>query len=226
MNTIPRVHPLLRPRWLFGHALVVVTITAFVFLGMWQLRRHDEKVTLRDAVVTATESSAVPIEQVPDGAFARVSISGVFDGQTQMRAVRSRDGESGYEVLTTLILDGGSALLVDRGWVGIDAAVPAPPSRIDGEGILWPPQSGSIPDEFPEFVSRIDPAVVAAFSAYEVRSEYLILTVQDSPFDLKPPEVGEVSLGPHLGYAAQWFLFAGVVLVGYPILLKRSARKP
>ena len=223
---MPRVHTLLRPRWLIGHALVVVTVIAFVFLGMWQLRRHDEKVTLRHAVVAAIETSAVPIEQVPNGAFARVSISGFFDSKTQMRAVRSRDGESGYEVLTTLILDGGSALLVDRGWIGIDAAVPDPPSRIDGEGILWPPQSGSIPDEFPEFVSRVDPAVVAAFSGYEVRHEYLILTVQDSPFGIKPPEIGEISLGPHRGYAAQWFLFVGVVLVGYPILLKRSAREP
>lgn len=214
---------LLRPSWLLGHLLVVVTVVLFVFLGMWQLRRHDEKVALRDAVVAAIETSAVPIEQIPDGAFARVSISGVFDASTQMRAVRSRDGESGYEVLTALILDGGGALLVDRGWVGIDAADPVPPTRIDGEGILWPPQGGSIPEEFPEFVSRIDPAVVAAFFEYEVRSEYLILTVQDSPFDLKAPEVGEVSLGPHRGYAAQWFLFAGVVLVGYPILLKRRS---
>ena len=214
---------LLRSSWLLGHLLVVVTIVSFVFLGMWQLRRHDEKVALRAAVVAAIETSAVPIEQVPDGAFARVSIAGVFDATTQMRAVRSRDGESGYEVLTALNLDGGGALLVDRGWVGIDAAVPVPPTRIDGEGILWPSHGGSIPEEFPEFVSRINPAVVTAFFGYEVRSEYLILTVQDSPFDLKAPEVGEVPLGPHRGYAGQWFLFAGVVLVGYPILLKRRS---
>ena len=213
--------PLLRSRRLAGHLLAIITILSFVLLGMWQLRRYDEKVNLRDAVTTAVEASAVPIEQVPDGAFARVSVSGAFDWAMETRAVRSRAGESGYEVLTPLILDGGSALLVDRGWVGIDVAVPPPPARVDGEGILWPAERGPTPEEFPEFVSRVDPEVVAAFSGYDVRSEYLILTAQDPPFEIEPPEVGEVSLGPHLGYAGQWFLFAGVVLVGYPVLLRR-----
>ncbi len=215
--------PLLRPRWLAGHLLAMVAIVSFVLLGMWQLRRHDEKVTLRDAVEAAIEAPAIPVEQVPGGAFARVAVSGAFDETMETRALRSRAGESGYEVLTPLILDGGNVLLVDRGWVTIDAAVPPPPARIEGEGILWPAESGSIPEEFPEFVSRVDPAVVAAFSGYIVRSEYLILTAQDPPFDLEPPEVGKVSLGPHLGYAGQWFLFVVVVLVGYPLLLRRRA---
>ncbi len=66
---------------------------------------------------------------------------------------------------------------------------------------------------------------MAAFAPYDVRSEYLILTFQEPDFDprILAPQVGEVSLGPHLGYAGQWFLFAAVVLVGYPVLLRRRA---
>ncbi len=114
---------------------------------------------------------------------------------------------------------------MDRGWIPLDAAVPIPPETIGGEGILWPPETGSIPDAFPEFTSRIDPALVAAFAPYDVRDEYLILTFQEPDFDprIRPPEVGEVQLGPHLGYAGQWFLFAAVVLIGYPVLLRRRA---
>ena len=33
-----------------------------------------------------------------------------------------------------------------------------------------------------------------------------------------PPELYE---GPHLGYAAQWFIFSTIALVGYPIVLRR-----
>jgi len=33
-----------------------------------------------------------------------------------------------------------------------------------------------------------------------------------------PPELSE---GPHLGYAAQWFIFSTIALVGYPIVLRR-----
>ena len=34
----------------------------------------------------------------------------------------------------------------------------------------------------------------------------------------------EPDLGPHLGYAGQWFLFALVFGVGYPLMLRRQAR--
>jgi cytochrome oxidase assembly protein ShyY1 len=31
--------------------------------------------------------------------------------------------------------------------------------------------------------------------------------------------------GPHLSYAVQWFLFAGVGLIGWPVLLQRTGRE-
>ena len=34
----------------------------------------------------------------------------------------------------------------------------------------------------------------------------------------------EPDLGPHLGYAGQWFLFALVFALGYPFMLRRQAR--
>jgi len=218
-------HPLLRPRWIIGHVLAFVAIVVFVFAGMWQLRRYDEKVALRDNVQLALEREPVAISEAPEGAFVRVIVGGTLDTEFELRVLRSNGGESGYELLTPLLLDDGTAVMVDRGWIPIDDPVPIPPRTIGGEGVLWPPESGSVPDEFPEFSSRIDPGIVAAFAPYEVRDEYLILTVQEPDFDprLRQLEVGEVSLGPHLGYAGQWFLFAAVVAVGYPILLRRVA---
>ena len=73
---------------------------------------------------------------------------------------------------------------------------------------------------------RIDPEIQAAFADYEFLGEYMLLTgfdheAQDLPILPEPPEV---SLGPHLGYAVQWFLFAAVVLTGYPLLLRRTIR--
>lgn len=218
----PRAKGLLAPRWVVGHALALIGIIVFVLAGLWQLRRHDEKVALRDEVQAAMAQDPVAISEVPDGAFARVIVGGTLDTEFEMRVLRSRDGESGYSIVTPLILDDGSAVLVDRGWIPPDAPVPVPPRTIGGEGVLWPPESGGVPDEFPEFSSRIDPAIVEAFAPYELRDEYLILTFQEPDFDstIRPPEVGEVSLGPHLGYAGQWFLFTLVVLVGYPLLLR------
>jgi cytochrome oxidase assembly protein ShyY1 len=30
--------------------------------------------------------------------------------------------------------------------------------------------------------------------------------------------------GPHFGYAVQWFIFSTIALVGYPLIIRRSAR--
>ena len=38
------------------------------------------------------------------------------------------------------------------------------------------------------------------------------------------PEI-ELTEGPHLGYAVQWFIFTTVAVVGYPIILRRRAAK-
>jgi surfeit locus 1 family protein len=46
----------------------------------------------------------------------------------------------------------------------------------------------------------------------------------DAPDTLSPVPIPDLGEGPHLGYAVQWFLFAGVVVVAYPLLLRRQAR--
>ena len=43
------------------------------------------------------------------------------------------------------------------------------------------------------------------------------------PLPLPPPELG---LGPHLSYAVQWFIFATIGLVGWPLLIRRARRQP
>lgn len=215
--------PLLKPKWLAGHLLALIAIITFVLLGFWQLRRHDEKVELREAVAEAIDGPVVPLADAGPGAFHRVAVSGRYDAGFEQLVPRSRDGASGYEVVTPMLVTDRMAILVDRGWIGIDEPVPPPPDVITGEGVLWPAESGAVADSFNEFAPRIDPASLESFTDYSLRPEYLVLTEQDPDFDIAAPPVREVSLGPHLGYAGQWFLFAAVVAIGYPILLRRRA---
>lgn len=216
---------LFRPRWIVGHLLAIVTIVAFVDLGFWQLRRHDEKVALRDAVTAAQAMEPIPIETAPAGSYRRVTASGTFDGSRQTKVLRSQGGVSGYHVLTPFILESGRAVLVDRGWISLDAEIPEPfglPTDI--AGTLWPAEEGSgVPESLTPAVRRIDPEIQRRFTDYEFIDEYLLLTGHDYPATDFPilPEEPEISLGPHMGYAVQWFLFAAVVLVGYPLLLRR-----
>jgi cytochrome oxidase assembly protein ShyY1 len=98
---------------------------------------------------------------------------------------------------------------------------------VTATGVLWPAESGSsAPDSLPQVVRRIDPGIPQAFAPYRLRSDYLVLAQPPVPEPYPvPTEAPEVGLGPHLGYAGQWFLFAGVVAVGYPVLLRRTLRR-
>jgi surfeit locus 1 family protein len=43
------------------------------------------------------------------------------------------------------------------------------------------------------------------------------------------PEIRDPTLvddGPHLGYAIQWFIFAGIIIIGYTALMRQELRKP
>lgn len=222
------MHPLVRPRWIVGHLLALVAVAGFVRLGIWQLDRHEERSGLREAVSAGRELPPVELDAAAEGSYRRVVALGEFDANLQTLVLRSHDGVSGYHVLTPLVVESGPAVLVDRGWIPLDMEAPAPPiGMVKAAGILWPPEGGSsIPDPLPEVVRRIDPEIQAAFAGYPMRSDYLILAPppDPEPFPIAVDSPG-IGLGPHLGYAGQWFLFALVVLVGYPLLLRKTVTR-
>lgn len=213
---------------MFGHVLAAGAIVGFVALGLWQLDRHAEKLELRDTVAAGQALPPIALEEAAEGSFRRVVAVGRYDGELQTLVLRSRSGVSGYHVLTPLLTIGDGAILVDRGWIPLDTQAPAPPEgMVEVNGFLWPAEEGSsLPDSLPEVVRRIDPEIVEGFATYALRSDYLVLdgvaVPGQFPIPVRPSAIG---LGPHLGYAGQWFLFAVIVAIGYPLLLRRSARR-
>lgn len=223
------VRTLLRPRWIAGHLLVLVTVVTFVNLGLWQLRRHAEVRDLRDAVAEAQALEIVSVQGAEP--YRRVFLAGEYDAAAQVRILRSEGGQSGHRLLTPMVLFDGTAILVDRGWVPLnDVAVSADDQRsarpplgvVRTEGYLWPAERGSwLPStlDTDQVVRRIDPAVVQPFVPYPMRDGYVI---ESLGWVVPPPTIPS---RPHLSYAVQWFLFTLVVLVGYPLLLRRAARR-
>jgi cytochrome oxidase assembly protein ShyY1 len=92
-----------------------------------------------------------------------------------------------------------------------DETTPPPEGEVTVEGVLR--RSGS---------ARTSVDVEGFDTSLDLFPLYLQQTAPEPPGDypvlLDPPPRDE---GPHLSYAIQWFLFAGVVLVGYPILLRK-----
>jgi surfeit locus 1 family protein len=232
-----------RPKWIAGHLLAILGIVVFVNMAFWQLRRLDERRTF-NALVDSRANP--PAEELPPAAAARadpeeldwllVEVTGTYIPEDEViLQARSLDGISGHNVLTPLLVD-GQAVIVDRGWVPIDAKDPpvagAEPAggtvtvtgvlrKTEVRGTFGPtdPATGTLTR-----ISRVDVARLQQQTDVTLYPMWIQLTGQDPEVTAPIPQpLPTLSEGPHLGYAVQWFLFTAVVIVGYPILLWRTA---
>lgn len=233
---------LLRPRWIMGHLLVIVTVVAFVNLGLWQLRRLEDR-QARNAMITERLAAPErPLDTVlaesgadPDLAqFRRVEITGTFADTQLLTAPRSFDGQPGHQVLGVLERDSGPAVLVDRGRIAFDRsarppAAPAVPVRITG--VLRAAEPGAPASS--EQVAHIAPDTVADRLGLTLAPVYVQAFEQQTVEGRPQPAVAALPATPlpaldegsHRSYAGQWFIFAAIVLIGYPLLVWRTARR-
>ena len=129
-------------RWVGFTLLSVFFVLLFIRLSVWQVSRLHERQRANDVVRAHLAAPALPYAGMAtlaatDHAFATdqqwrsVRVSGHWDPTHQI-LVRNRasdSGDTGYEVLTPLLPDGGgAALLVDRGWIPSGSTPAAPDS--------------------------------------------------------------------------------------------------
>jgi surfeit locus 1 family protein len=210
-------------------ALLLVLAAGFVRLGIWQLSRlHQRQAANR---ITLAARSAAPV-LLPGPAFGqperlaehRVIARGRYDHEHDI-VLRGEalQGVPGVHLVTPLRMAGtDTALLVDRGFVPTPDAVSVQPERlrepgeIVAEGIAVPVGSGEgrpIVHAGRTTWARLDLPALRQRLPYPVLPVYLRQTpgpgVPSFPRRLDPPPIDE---GPHLSYAVQWFLFAGLAV--------------
>ncbi|MGI8875759.1 MAG: SURF1 family cytochrome oxidase biogenesis protein [Egibacteraceae bacterium] len=246
----PRALAFLRsPRWVIGHVVALVAVIAFANLGVWQLRRLDERRAYNALLTERLSAQPVPLEELDATlaqgeqavAYRRVTVSGAYDaGHEVLLSTRSRDGVPGHHVLTPLVAASGGTVVVDRGWIPLDwggqppvAQAPPPEGEVTVEGVLFPPRqarrSGTLDgDPEPlEFMSDVDLGRYAAVTDGAMYPLYVLAQEQRPGQPGGFPAFGDLPVldeGNHASYAGQWFIFATVVAVGYPILLWRTWR--
>lgn len=234
-----------RPRWIAFTLLTALLCVAFVELGQWQLRRHDERAAFNDSVREGQQARPVWVGQVLTAGhqpsvrqeWQSVRVSGRYDGEWTL-LVRNRplEGRVGFWVVTPLVTGTGTAVLVNRGWVPAGAtarSVPDVPPVPDGTVTVTGRLRLSETDDDPAFrapegqVLAVDVERIADRLPYSLYGGYVELVGQRPPprggLERLPPPV--LSAGPHLSYAVQWFLFVGVALVGWWVLLRNQARE-
>ncbi len=178
--------------------------------------------------------------------YTRVVVSGTYDTTSEVLVRnRSQNGAPGAWVLTPLVQDDGTAVPVLRGWIPFtDPEVPAPPfagvepppGPVTVTGTVFPTQEkGSFgaadpPEGTLTALNRVDVARLGDQLAYPLEPVAVVLQTQDPPqpggFDAVPQPVALDLPSPsqNFSYMMQWWFFALIALIGYPLVLRRVAR--
>ena len=242
----------------FGVAAVCVG------LGLWQLRRLEEKqalnTRLRQALTAAPVALSAADALVARGAPAdslrllRFEARGHYDETHQFLLMgRAHEGDPGVEVVTPLVPDdGGPAVLVNRGWVpAIDAVtarpeeypVPGPQvvvglaERLAHGGRATPFHRIEIDTLDVWSAARLDADSITTRLPYPVRP-YALRALPDASDSAAatggataPARTIRSPARPydetmHRSYAAQWFSFAAIFVIGSLVLVFKPRKAP
>jgi len=228
---------LLSRRWLYFFLAVIVLGIGTWWLGEWQFGRLDDRRERNTVIEANAHDDPVPVADVlaperpvaDDEEYTVVEATGTYAvDETLIVRYRTRDSAPGVQVVVPLVLDDGTALVVDRGWLPFDGptseareAAPEPPAgevtitgwvRVDGEGDSTEVSDGGM--------RAISSTAVGDALDREVYGGFVELLSEDpAPAEsLEPPEEPDTGEGPHFFYGLQWWFFGVLALGGFGYL--------
>jgi cytochrome oxidase assembly protein ShyY1 len=227
---------LFRPKWIGFHLLCILGVILMVYLSLWQFHRLDDRKAFNREVTERSSLSVVDVGtlDISDPAAVQwrpAGARGTYLPDEQVLIVnRSQGGVAGMNVLTPLLLDDGRAIIVNRGFIALNATPPAAPSgEVKVVGLLRSTegrttgQAREASGELTEFF-RLDIARLQEQIEPELLNVALVAEVSE-PADsttLLPVSSPELSEGSHLSYAIQWLIFATAVIVGWILAVRKS----
>jgi len=222
MSRSPRVALLL----MLAFAAFALTLS----LGNWQARRAAQKLVIEAQWDAAEQAPARELTAAnmpaPDRLPMRVRLRGEFAyAMSVWLDNRQLDGRPGFWVVTPLLLEGGSVVLVNRGWAARDSAdrtrrpavgEPAGELTIEGFAVSHAPRllelgDGGQAGPLPAIWQNLD------FAAYEVVSGLKVAPLvvqQTSALDdglMRRWTRPASGVDKHRGYAFQWYALAGLI---------------
>lgn len=233
-------------RWIIPTILIVAAALVCIRLGIWQLDRLAQRREFNSHYVAMSTMEPIELPAIGDleeMEYRKVVADGFFDYSQQV-AIRNQyfQGEYGFHLLTPLVLSDGSAVLVDRGWIPYEGNLTrqewekySADGKVKVTGIIRSSR------ERADITGKSDPELLPGqqelqvwnfpnLSRIQLQTAHPLLPIyiqetnsineESYPISIQP--VVEISEGPHLGYALQWFTFAGIFLVGYPFYIKKQ----
>jgi surfeit locus 1 family protein len=231
-------------RWVRALLVVGIVTGAAVMvgLGIWQLGRWQERRALNAAIRLRLAQPPLlltgqPLADAASLEYRPVSVRGVYDfSQEIILQNRAHEQVPGVHAITPLRIAGSEVgVLVDRGWLPYELAPPEaraayqfPSGEVEVQGILRMSQtrpSAFLPLPIDPTRGPGDPRLDEWFwpniDQMQGQIPYPLLPM----YIEKPvaPEVSQLPIagyevdlseGPHLSYAIQWFSFAAILILG------------
>ncbi|MBV7412038.1 SURF1 family protein [Dermabacteraceae bacterium TAE3-ERU27] len=240
-------------QWLGAVVAVVVAVCVCALLGNWQYQRYVGKSERAEVISRNYTAKPVPVGSVlpqrnrvltDKQVWQRVTLQGHYcasPGCVLYVRNRPQDGEVGFYQLVPFVTRSGT-MLVNRGFVPANARLSIParePAIPSGEIEL----TGRLRRIEPELSERTNPpGQVQSIAPGEVAQSlpadtqnlytgaYLDMSEESSPAPNPPRPVPkpDTSLGPHLSYAFQWWIFGlffpgALIYAGRRTLQEQSA---
>lgn len=239
-------------RWVLVTLGVLLLMGVLARLGLWQLDRLEERRAANAALIAALDSPPIDLneqtsrfESLDDAQALEalrnrdVVVRGEYDLDHEFIVkLQSYEGRPGVNLVTPLLLDGAAgptAVLVDRGWVPDDALesgdlsafAPDPSAELLGYVALTETlRRGTGASQVSgNEIYRVDVASLERELPYPLLPFY----IKDAPPEggdtaapFRTPREVDLSEGPHLDYAIQWFVFSLGLGAGYVIFVWRK----
>lgn len=242
---------LLSKRWIIVTLLAIVGIGVMIRLGIWQLDRLEQRRTFNEQVLSVRDKPPLELAEQSgpvqlNETYRQAMAVGEYDYANEIiLSNQSYRDQLGVHLLTPMKLSGEAGyILVDRGWVPFEdyqnqtLAAYQSAGEAQAAGILADTTTsigvrGCVNEEAPADSQMVlwcvDLQAIQARLPYEIAPLYLVRAPAGAS---EAPPIGttvqiEITEGPHLGYAMQWFGFAAVLAIGYPVYVYRveKARK-
>lgn len=224
-------------RWVLFALTVAALAYGATLLGQWQFHRLDDRKVENALVARNLTRPPVPVDSVlrvgkpvdDQAEWRRVVVHGTWDDEhTIVLKYQTRDGGAGVDVVTPLVTEDGSAVLVDRGWMATEndgATRPKTPAASDGPVTVI----GWVRVDATGRATRVDDLSTRAVSSveaakdlpYPVHGGFVDLHIESPKPATALAEVelpDDTSNGPHFFYGLQWWFFGGLAVFGFGYL--------
>jgi len=223
-------------RALLKSLIAILLVIGCLWASQWQYHRGQDRSARNAKIEAHINVKAADLETLkinPEkNEWRTITTTGVFDSDKEI-LLRNRyfEGKYGYAVLTRFTTQSGDSIWVDRGWVAAGASATVAPvtskvpiglvsitARLRLDSSLPTGSFFALPvNRDGNLISKLNAQSGTASENY-----YLDLISGSDPLltPSAPAEIPSLSDGPHLAYAVQWILFAGLVVYGRYLIRK------